>query len=93
MSGLILTPAPTLGGGGSQISMTAPPERATLGVHSGDIGEVVARLRPAGKARFGAALVDVVATGEFLDKGTRVEITSINGSRVVVKRIEEAGEA
>jgi len=49
-------------------------------------------LRPAGKARFGDAVVDVVATGEFLDKGTKVEILAINGSRVVVRRIEEQGK-
>jgi membrane-bound serine protease (ClpP class) len=93
MSGLILTPAPAPGGGGSQISLTAPPQSASRGVHPGAVGEVVARLRPAGKARFGAALVDVVATGEFLDRGTKVEILSINGSRVVVKKVEETGEA
>jgi membrane-bound serine protease (ClpP class) len=93
MSGLVLTPAPALGRGITQVSMTAPPESAVRGIHTGDRGEVVARLRPAGKARFGAALVDVVATGEFLDKGTKVEIISINGSRVVVKRVPEAGEA
>jgi len=94
MSGLILTPAPTASGrGGSQISMTAPPESAALGVQVGGVGEVVSRLRPAGKARFGDAMVDVVATGDFLDKGTRVEIIAINGSRVVVKEIEQGGTA
>jgi membrane-bound serine protease (ClpP class) len=93
LSGLILTPVTAPGGGASQVSMTAPPQSATRSVQVGDVGEVVARLRPAGKARFGAALVDVVATGEFLDRGTKVEIISINGSRVVVKRAEETGEA
>jgi membrane-bound serine protease (ClpP class) len=93
MSGLVLAPTPATGGGGSHLSMTAPPESAGLGVHIGDVGEVVARLRPAGKARFGDALVDVVATGEFLDKGVKVEIISIYGSRVVVKRISEGGAA
>ena len=57
------------------------------------MGEVVSKLRPAGKARFGEALVDVVATGEFLDTGTQVEIIAINGSRVVVKKAEEGGAA
>jgi membrane-bound serine protease (ClpP class) len=50
-------------------------------------------MRPAGKARFGDAIVDIVATGEFLDKGTTVEIIAINGSRVVVKKVEEGGRA
>jgi membrane-bound serine protease (ClpP class) len=94
MSGLILIPtAATPGGGGAGVSMTAPPERAALGVRVGDVGEVVSRLRPAGKARFGEAMVDVVATGEFLDKGTKIEIIAIKGSRVVVKRAEQGGTA
>jgi len=54
---------------------------------------VVSKLRPAGKARFGDALVDVVATGEFLDTGTRIEIIAVNGNRVVVKKAEAGGAA
>lgn len=93
LSGLILTPAaPPAGGGGLRVSLTAPPDRVSAGVRVGDIGEVTARLRPAGKARFGDALVDVVATGEFLDRGVKVRILSINGSRVVVRKAEETGE-
>jgi len=91
--GLILVPATTVRGAGSQISMTAPPESAGQGVQVGSVGETVTRLRPAGKARFDDAIVDVVATGEFLDKGTKVEIIAINGSRVVVRKTEERGKA
>jgi len=86
MSGLVLAPA-SPGGAGSQVSMTAPPQTAGS-LEVGAVGEVVSRLRPAGKARFGDALVDVIATGEFLDKGTRVEILAIHGSRVVVRKVE-----
>jgi membrane-bound serine protease (ClpP class) len=94
MSGLVLAPAvPPSNRGVSQVSMTAPPQTAGGGVHLGDVGEVVAKLRPAGKARFGEAVVDVVATGEFLDRGVRVEIIAINGSRVVVKKAEQGGAA
>jgi len=90
--GLILAPTVAGRGAGSQISMTAPPESTGRGVQIGGVGETITRLRPAGKARFGDAVVDVVATGEFLDKGTKVEILAINGSRVVVRRIEEQGK-
>ncbi|MBM4024612.1 MAG: hypothetical protein FJ280_04295 [Planctomycetes bacterium] len=87
-SGLVLVPAvPPSERGVSQVSMTAPPQTSGLGIRVGDVGEVVAKLRPAGKARFADAVVDVVATGEFLDKGVRVEIIEIKGSRVVVRKL------
>jgi membrane-bound serine protease (ClpP class) len=93
MSGLVLAPTPAApGGGGSQISMTSPPESSATGVQVGDAGEVIATLRPAGKARFGEAIVDVVADGEFLQPGTPVEIIEISGSRVVVRKIEQNDE-
>jgi membrane-bound serine protease (ClpP class) len=89
MSGLILAPRPAASGvGASQISMTGPSDDSALNVEIGQPGEVISTLRPAGKARFGDAIVDVVATGEFLDKGTWVKIIEISGSRVVVKRME-----
>jgi membrane-bound serine protease (ClpP class) len=88
-SGLILVPTISPpGGGGAKVSMTAPPQRAGQGVKLGDVGEVAAKLRPAGKARFGEVLVDVVATAEFIETGTKVEIIEIHGNRVVVKPAE-----
>jgi membrane-bound serine protease (ClpP class) len=91
MSGLVLSPT-SPGRAGSQVSMTTPPQSSGP-VQVGQRGEVASKLRPAGKARFGEALVDVVGTGEFLDTGTRVEIIAINGSRVVVKKAQEGGRA
>jgi len=85
MRGLVLAPNAAMAGGEPRVSMTAPPQDLGSPLRPGATGTVIAKLRPAGKARFGAALVDVVATGEFLDIGTRVEIIAINGSRVVVK--------
>ncbi len=93
MSGLVLNPTATGRGAGSQISMTAPPEDAGRQVKPGDAGVAVTRLRPAGKARFGDALVDVVTEGEFLDRDEKVVIIAINGSRVVVKHQEQGGAA
>lgn len=93
MSGLVLAPNPAASGGPGRVSMTAPPASIEPGVRLGDVGEVVSKLRPAGKVRFGEALVDVVATGEFLDTGTQVEIIAVNGSRVVVRKADGGGEA
>jgi membrane-bound serine protease (ClpP class) len=91
MSGLILVPATAQAGHDrSNLSMTAPPESAQGDINVGDTGQVTSRLRPAGKARFGDAVVDVVATAEFLDVGTSVEIIEIHGNRVVVRRADSA---
>jgi membrane-bound serine protease (ClpP class) len=88
MSGLILAPTPA--GGVGALSATAPPECTEHAIVVGDIGGVTSPLRPAGKARFGDAVVDVVATAEFLEQGAQVEIIEIHGNRVVVKRAENA---
>jgi membrane-bound serine protease (ClpP class) len=94
LSGLILVPTVAMpGGGAARISMTGPPERAHLDVKVGGLGEVTSRLRPAGKARFADAIVDVVATGEFLDKGTKIQIIQVYGNRVVVKRADAEDSA
>ncbi len=89
LSGLFLVPATGGQGGTAHISMTTTPESETQSVRIGDGGQVVLTLRPTGKARFGDAMVDVVAEAEFLDKGTKVEIIEIHGNRVVVKAVEE----
>ena len=88
LSGLILIPTAAKQGGEMEVSMTAPPESKTISVNVGDIGEIVSALRPAGKAKFGDAIIDVVAEAEFLDKETKVEIIEIHGNRVVVRAAE-----
>ena len=87
LSGLILVPSVPRQTGEIPLSMTIPPEGKTVSVNMGDAGEVVSILRPTGKAKFGDAIVDVVAEAEFLDKGTKVEIIEIHGNRVVVKAV------
>ena len=89
LSGLFLVPAAGGQGSAAHVSMTTPPESETRSVKVGDTGQVVLTLRPTGKARFGDAMVDVVAEAEFIDKGSKVEIIEIHGNRVVVKVLEE----
>jgi len=89
LSGLILLPTAAKKGSEFEVSMTAPVESKTAIVNIGDIGEVVSILRPTGKAKFGDAMVDVVAEADFLDKGTKIEIIEIHGNRVVVKAREK----
>ena len=72
-----------------EISMTAPPESETLTVKAGDRGVVCSTLRPTGRAKFGDAMVDVVAHAEFIDKNAEIEIIEIHGNRVVVRQITD----
>ncbi len=88
LSGLILAPSIAKQGTEMEVNITTLPESKTISVNVGEPGEVVSQLRPTGKVKFGDAIVDVVAEGEFLDKGTSVEIIEIHGNRVVVKAVE-----
>jgi membrane-bound serine protease (ClpP class) len=58
-------------------------------VHIGERGRSVTTLRPAGKARFGERLVDVVAEGDFLAADIAIEVMEVRGNRVVVRPIRE----
>lgn len=54
----------------------------------GDQGIAETPLRPSGIARFAGARVDVVSEGEYVAAGEPVEVTLIEGGRVVVRRIK-----
>lgn len=88
LRGLILSPTSAAPGAGAAVSMTSPPQSRVEGVEVGRQGEVLSPLRPAGKAKFDDAIVDVVAVAEFIEKGVKVEIIEIRGNRVVVRPVE-----
>lgn len=44
-------------------------------------------LRPGGFARFDGKKTDVVAQQGYIEKGTRVEVIEVHGSRVVVQKV------
>ena len=48
-------------------------------------GHAVSVLRPGGKAQFGDDILDVVTTGEFLERGTRVRIVAHSGHEAIVE--------
>ena len=54
----------------------------------GATGTTSTQLTPGGKARFGDQLVDVMADGEAIDRGTPVKVVEVQGSRVLVRRVE-----
>lgn len=53
----------------------------------GAIGVASTPLRPAGKARFGDDFLDVMAEGDFVNAGSRVQVIEIEGKRIVVKEV------
>jgi len=53
----------------------------------GRAGVTTTRLNPAGKARIGGQLVDVIADGERIDAGAQVVVTEVHGNRVLVEVI------
>ncbi len=89
LSGLILAPTPAKKGDEIEVSSTCPPEAVAAGLKVGDTGTVIKPLRPAGRARFGDAIVDVVAEGDFLAVDTKVKIIEIRGNRAVVKALDK----
>ncbi len=86
LAGLVLAPA--TGGPILEADISAPPE--TQGrLKIGDEGIAVTILRPAGRARIGESIVDVVAQGDYITKDSKVKIIQIQGNRVVVRKIIE----
>jgi len=56
----------------------------------GEVGVALTPLRPAGLAQLGGQRVDVVTEGEFIERGTPVEVVAVRGTSVVVRRRERA---
>jgi membrane-bound serine protease (ClpP class) len=58
-------------------------------IQVGDVGIAQSSLRPAGKARFGTRIVQVVTDGDFIPQGRRVVVIEQNANRLIVR---EAGQ-
>ena len=53
----------------------------------GAMGVAVTPLRPSGKAQFGGQFIDVIADGDYVAPGGRVQVVEIEGPRIVVKEL------
>ena len=53
----------------------------------GKQGTSLTVLRPAGKARIGDELIDVVSDGPFISSGRQIEVVAVSGNRVVVREL------
>lgn len=65
-------------------STVASPDAAIF--QPGQSGEALTALRPAGSARINGKKVDVVTAGDFIEAGMEIEIESVAGMRVVVRK-------
>lgn len=68
-----------------------PPEGGTIEEQArplvGKTGIAQSDLRPAGVALIDQQRVDVVTEGPMLDAGTRVRVVTVEGNRIVVRRV------
>ncbi len=51
----------------------------------GQKGEAITDLRPSGKGEFNGVKLDILSSGEFIVKGSRLEITEIKNNQVMVR--------
>ena len=51
-------------------------------------GEAATDLRPSGKGRFEGLWLDIIADGEYIEKGTPLQVVRHEGARIVVARRE-----
>ena len=68
--------------------VSAVQDDGLIGKH----GIVLTELRPSGSVRIDGHPVDVVSEGAFIRKGEEVEVISVHGSRVLVRRVDHAGK-
>ncbi len=53
----------------------------------GDVGRALSTVKTTGQAEFGEKIVDVVAQGEFIDRGSKIEIVEIDGDKIIVRPV------
>jgi membrane-bound serine protease (ClpP class) len=73
---------------GEELSTIARREALAEWAHLlGRQGTTITPLAPSGKARFGEQLVDVIADGEFIERGHNVVVIETRGNRVLVRSV------
>lgn len=86
---LVLKPEPWTGVGDEDLGAKPTMEGYdSLTFLIGETGRTTTVLRPSGKARFGEMLIDVYADGAFIEPDCLIEVVDVQGSKVVVKRLD-----
>ncbi len=89
---LLWLPKSRFGGDVVHSSTLADARAAETELATGQIGVTESHLRPAGFARFGELRQSVVTEGEFIATDSKIVITQVQGSRIVVELAPEDGE-
>ena len=66
-------------------SQIDPESMVNWGYLKGKTGEAVTNLVPAGKARIGGQLFDVISEGRLIEKGQKISVLEVAGNRIVVR--------
>ena len=64
-------------------------ENADMLALVGKRGVVLNTLRPSGNAEIDDKKIDVVSDGEFINKGSEIEVVRVEGVRVLVREVEK----
>lgn len=59
----------------------------------GRIGTALSPMRPAGIAEIDGTRVDVVSEGEFIEARAAIEVTRVDGNRIVIRRVSPQEES
>lgn len=85
--GIMLQPPATASAGGGGAPLTAGAEGVS-GPEPGDQGEAVTDLYPSGKMRAGGRVYDVMAQGQYIERGAPVRVVQVRGNRILVRSVE-----
>ncbi len=69
-----------------EISHSEPGARSPKRI--GKKGKAITMLRSAGRGRFDDETLDIVSMGQYIEPGTPIEITQVDGNRYVVRPLE-----
>lgn len=74
---------------GAEVENALPASLSSSGAVGllGAMGVAATPLRPSGKAQFGGQFLDVIAEGDYVSPGGRVQVVEIEGTRIVVKEV------
>ena len=85
MQKFVLHDTTLLATGKHEMQARSPSPEAVLKL--GDEAIVSVTLRPAGKIIVGGIEVDVISTGNFIEKGKRVRVLHIEGEKIIVEEV------